>query len=92
MPMRTTWKGAVSFGLVSIPVNLYAATENRSVSFHQVHAEDGGRVQTKRVCSVDGAEVPYRDIAKGHETADGSTVLVTERRFCIPAGAQRQAG
>ncbi len=81
MPMRTTWKGAVSFGLVSIPVNLYAATENRSVSFHQVHAEDGGRVQTKRVCSVDGAEVPYRDIAKGHETADGSTVLVTDDDF-----------
>ncbi len=52
MPMRTTWKGAVSFGLVSISVNLYAATENRSVAFHQVHAEDGGRVQTKRVCSA----------------------------------------
>lgn len=78
MPMRSMWKGAVSFGLVSIPVNLYVATENRSVSFHQVHAQDGGRVQTKRVCSVDGAEVPYRDIAKGHETADGTVVVITE--------------
>ena len=56
MPMRSMWKGAVSFGLVSIPVNLYVATESRSVTFHQVHAEDGGRVQTKRVCSVDGAD------------------------------------
>ena len=81
MPMRSMWKGAVSFGLVSIPVNLYVATESRSVSFHQVHAEDGGRVQTKRVCSVDGAEVPYRDIAKGHETADGTVVVLTDDDF-----------
>jgi DNA end-binding protein Ku len=81
MPMRSMWKGAVSFGLVSIPVNLYVATESRSVTFHQVHAEDGGRVQTKRVCSVDGAEVPYRDIAKGHETADGTVVVLTDDDF-----------
>lgn len=81
MMMRSMWQGAVSFGLVSIPVNLYVATENKSVSFHQVHAQDGGRVQTKRVCSVDGVEVPYRDIAKGYETPDGSTVVLTEDDF-----------
>ena len=81
MVMRSMWKGAVSFGLVSIPVNLYVATENKSVSFHQVHAQDGGRVQTKRVCSLDGAEVPYRDIAKGHETSEGTTVVLTDDDF-----------
>ena len=81
MVMRSMWKGAVSFGLVSIPVNLYVATENKSVSFHQVHAQDGGRVQTKRVCSLDGAEVPYRDIAKGHETPEGMTVVLTDDDF-----------
>jgi len=79
--MRSMWKGAVSFGLVSIPVHLYVATESKNIAFHQVHAADGGRVQTKRVCSVDGAEVPYRDIAKGHETADGKVVVLTDEDF-----------
>ena len=76
--MRSMWKGAVSFGLVSIPVNLYVATENRNISFHQVHAADGARIQTKRVCSADGEEVPYRDVTKGYETPDGGTVLITD--------------
>ncbi len=76
--MRSMWKGAVSFGLVSIPVNLYTATESKNVSFHQVHEADGGRVRTRRVCSVDGEEVPYHDIAKGHELPDGSVVVITD--------------
>jgi len=79
--MRSMWKGAVSFGLVSIPVHLYVATESKNIAFHQVHAADGGRVQTKRVCSVDGADVPYRDIAKGHETTDGKVVVLTDEDF-----------
>lgn len=78
MPMRAMWKGSVSFGLVSIPIHLYAATEDHNVTFRQVHAEDGGRIQYKRVCSLDGQEVAYRDIAKGYETPDGGMVVLTD--------------
>ena len=57
--MRSIWAGAISFGMVVIPVKLYAATEQRDVAFRQVHREDGGRIQFRRVCSVDGQEVAY---------------------------------
>jgi DNA end-binding protein Ku len=76
--MRSMWKGTVSFGLVSIPIHLYAATEGKSISFRQVHAADGGRVQYKRVCSIDGQEVPYVEVAKGYELDDGSMVVLTD--------------
>jgi DNA end-binding protein Ku len=76
--VRAIWKGAVSFGLVSIPVKLYTATEEKDVSFHQVHREDGGRIRYKRVCQVDGEEVAYADIAKGYELPSGETVVITD--------------
>jgi len=79
--MRSIWKGAISFGLVSIPVKLYTATEERDISFHQVHREDGGRIRYKRVCSVDGEEVPYADIAKGYELPGGEVVVLTDEDF-----------
>ncbi len=77
--MRAIWKGSVSFGLVSIPVRLHAATEDRDVSFHQVHAADGGRVRYRRVCSSCGEEVPYADLAKGYELSTGEMVVLTEQ-------------
>jgi DNA end-binding protein Ku len=76
--MRSIWAGAISFGLVVIPVKLYAATEQRDVAFRQVHREDGGRIQYKRMCTIDGEEVPYADIAKGYELATGDVVVLTE--------------
>jgi DNA end-binding protein Ku len=76
--MRAIWKGAVSFGLVSVPVKLYAATESHDVSFRQVHAKDGGRIKYQRVCSIDGEEIAYADIAKGYETEDGQMVILTD--------------
>jgi DNA end-binding protein Ku len=76
--MRAIWKGAISFGLVSIPVRLYSATEERDVSFHQVHRGDGGRIKYKRTCAIDGEEVPYADIAKGFELDSGETVVITD--------------
>src|SRR4051795_9269555 len=79
--MRSIWKGAISFGLVSIPVKLYSATEERDVSFHQVHREDGGRIRYKRVCQTDGEEVPFSDIAKGYELANGEVVVLTDEDF-----------
>ena len=65
--MRSIWKGSISFGLVSIGVKLYTATEERDVSFHQVRRTDGSRIRYKRVAEVDGEEVAYGDIAKGFQ-------------------------
>jgi DNA end-binding protein Ku len=76
--MRAMWSGAVSFGLVSVPVKLYSATTNHDVRFHQVHAADGGRIKYKRVCTVDGEEVEYADIVKGYETDDGELITLTD--------------
>ncbi|GHF88670.1 DNA end-binding protein Ku [Amycolatopsis bartoniae] len=72
------WKGSVSFGLVTIPIQLYAATENKNVSLRQVHESDGGRIQYKRFCSIEGVEVPYAEIAKGYELDDGEMVVLTD--------------
>lgn len=89
--MRAIWKGAVSFGLVSVPVKLYAATESHDVSFRQVHAKDGGRIKYQRVCSLDGEEVPYADIAKGYETEDGEMVILTDDDLAeLPSTSSRE--
>ena len=77
-PMRAMWSGAVSFGLVSVPVKAYSATTNHDIRFHQVHGADGGRIRYKRVCSLDGEEVEYADIVKGYETEDGELIMLTE--------------
>jgi DNA end-binding protein Ku len=79
--MRAIWKGAVSFGLVSIGVRLYSATEEKDIRFHQVHRVDGGRIKYKRVCSIDGEEVSYDDIAKGYDIGGGEMVILTDEDF-----------
>jgi DNA end-binding protein Ku len=76
--MRSIWKGSISFGLVSIAVKVYSATEEKDIAFHQVHRDDGGRIKYKRICSIDGEEVPYNDIAKGYELPDGDMVVLTD--------------
>src|SRR6202046_2646694 len=76
--MRSIWAGSISFGMVVIPVKLYAATEQRDWAFRQVHREDGGRIQFRRFCTVDGQEVAYSDIAKGYELATGDVVVLTD--------------
>src|SRR5450631_628583 len=76
--MRSIWKASISFGLVSIAVKVYSATEEKDIAFHQVHREDGGRIKYKRICSIDGEEVPYNDIAKGYELPDGDMVVLTD--------------
>jgi DNA end-binding protein Ku len=76
--MRAMWSGAVSFGLVSVPIKVYSATTNHDIRFHQVHATDGGRIKYKRTCSIDGEEVDYADIVKGFETDDGELITLDE--------------
>jgi DNA end-binding protein Ku len=79
--VRSIWKGAISFGLVTIPVKLYSATEQKDVSFHQVRRSDGSRIRYKRVAQSDGEEVPYGEIAKGYELPSGETVVLTDEDF-----------
>jgi DNA end-binding protein Ku len=88
--MRAIWKGAVSFGLVSIAVRLYSATEEKDIRFHQVHREDGGRIRYKRTCSVCGEEVTYDDIAKGYDIGGGEMVILTDEDFAdLPLSTSR---
>jgi DNA end-binding protein Ku len=79
--VRAIWKGAVSFGLVNVPVRLFAATQEHDIRFHQVHRADGGRIRMKRTCSVCGEEVSYDQLAKGYEAEDGRLVILTEEDF-----------
>jgi DNA end-binding protein Ku len=74
---RSIWRGAISFGLVNVPVKLYSAVSKKTVRFNQLHDEDGQRIQMKRVCSADGQEVPYENIVKGYEVSPDRYVVIT---------------
>ena len=87
---RAMWKGAISFGLVTIPVAVYPATEEKSLKFNQLHEKDLGRVKYKRVCSVDGEEVPYDEIVKGYEYEKDRYVTLTDDDFdAVPVESSR---
>src|SRR6266487_2505697 len=79
--MKTIWKGASSFGLVTILVKVYGATEEKTLKFNQIHAPDGGRIRYKRVCSIDGEEVPYGEIVKGYEYEKDHYVMLTDEEL-----------
>ncbi|MET8165689.1 Ku protein [Streptomyces sp. NPDC005329] len=76
--MRSIWNGAISFGLVSIPIKLVNATESHSISFRQIHTEDGGRIRYRKVCELEDREVSSAEIGKGYEDADGTIIPITE--------------
>ena len=87
---RSMWKGAISFGLVTIPVSVYPATEEKTLRFNQLHDEDGGRIRMKRTCSVDGEEVSYEHIVKGYEYEKDKYVVLTEEDFDkVPVASSR---
>jgi DNA end-binding protein Ku len=73
---RPIWNGAISFGLVNVPVKLFSAVSQQDVRFHQLHQADGARIKQKRTCSLDGAEVPYEEIVKGYEIGPDRYVIV----------------
>ncbi|MEU9268640.1 Ku protein [Streptomyces sp. NPDC048251] len=76
--MRSIWNGAISFGLVSIPIKLVNATESHSISFRQIHTEDGGRIRYRKVCELEDREVSSAEIGKGYEDADGTIIPITD--------------
>ncbi|MFF3816458.1 Ku protein [Streptomyces bluensis] len=76
--VRSIWNGAISFGLVSIPIKLVNATESHSISFRQIHLEDGGRVRYRKICELEDRELTQDEISKGYEAADGSIIPITD--------------
>ena len=76
--MRSIWNGAISFGLVSIPIKLVNATENHSISFRQIHIADGGRIRYRKFCELEDREVSSQEIGKGYEDADGTIIPITD--------------
>ncbi|TDN92547.1 Ku protein [Microbacterium sp. BK668] len=88
--MRAIWKGALTFGLVNVPVKVYAATEDHDVSLHQVHNKDGGRIRYQRVCEIDGEVVPYQDIDKAFDDGDKTVVLTKDDLASLPAERSRE--
>ncbi|MCN9240098.1 Ku protein [Streptomyces sp. RY43-2] len=79
--MRSIWNGTISFGLVSIPIKLVNATESHSISFRQIHLEDGGRIRYHKYCELEDREVAYEEIGKGYEDADGSIIPITDEEL-----------
>jgi DNA end-binding protein Ku len=75
------WSGNIAFGLVHIPVKLYAATEDRDVRFHQVHLADGGRIKYERRCQVCGEVVSFAEIGKGYEDETGRRVVISDEEL-----------
>lgn len=83
--MRSIWKGAISFGLVNVPVKVYSATQSHDVSLHQVHGEDGGRIRYQRKCEICDEVVAYDDIQKAYDDGDRTVILTPDDLAALPA-------
>jgi DNA end-binding protein Ku len=83
---RSIWNGTIAFGLIAVPIKVHSATEDKSVHFHQVHDKDGARIRQKRMCSKEGKEVPYCEVAKGYEVREGEYVLLSKEEIDAAAG------
>ncbi|WP_243074624.1 Ku protein [Microbacterium sp. SS28] len=88
--MRAIWKGALTFGLVNVPVKVYAATEDHDVSLHQVHNKDGGRIRYQRICEIDGEVVAFQDIDKAYDDGEKTVVLTKEDLSSLPSERSRE--
>jgi DNA end-binding protein Ku len=83
---RSIWNGTIAFGLAFVPVKVHSATEDHAVHFHQVHAPDGARIKQKRICSKEGREVPYNQVAMGYEVRRGEYVVLSKEEINAAAG------
>lgn len=88
--MRSIWKGAISFGLVNVPVRVYSATQSHDVSLHQVHSADGGRIRYQRRCEICGKVVKFEDIDKAYDDGNRTVVLTDEDFASLPAEQSRE--
>jgi DNA end-binding protein Ku len=85
--LRSIWNGTVAFGGVFVPVKVHSATEDRTVHFHEVHVDDGARIEHKRICPKEDKEVPYKEIVKGYEVSEGKYVVLEDDELKAAAGA-----
>ncbi len=85
---RSIWNGTITFGLIAVPIKVHSAVEDHSVHFHQVHAKDGERIKQRRICTKEGKEVPYKQVAMGYETREGEYVVLTKDEIAAAAGEQ----
>ena len=83
---RSIWNGTITFGLIAVPVKVHSATESHTIHFHQVHAQDGARIKQKRICSKEGKEVPYEEVAMGYELRGGEFVMLDKEEIDAAAG------
>jgi len=88
--MRSIWKGAITFGLVNVPVKLYSATEDHDVPMHQVHDKDGGRIRYQRICEIDGEVVEYSHIQKAYDDGDRTVILTPDDLSSLPVEQNRE--
>src|SRR5438874_5860136 len=87
---RTMWKGAISFGLVTVPVRLYPATEEKTLRFNQLHDKDHGRIKYQRTCAKCGEEVAFEHIVKGYEYEKDQYVIMEDEDFdAVPVESSR---
>ncbi|RFA20356.1 Ku protein [Subtercola boreus] len=88
--MRSIWKGAITFGLVNVPVKVYSATEDHDISLHQVHDADGGRIRYQRVCEIDGKVVEYAHIDKAYDDGERTVIITADDLASLPAEKSRE--
>ncbi|MDR6613708.1 Ku protein [Leifsonia sp. 1010] len=88
--MRAIWTGAITFGLVNVPVKVYSATEDHDVPLHQVHDADGGRIRYQRRCEIDGKVIPYEHIVKAYDDGERTVILTAEDMASLPSERSRE--
>lgn len=88
--MRAIWKGAITFGLVNVPVKVYSATEDHDIALHQVHDKDGGRIRYQRRCEICGKIIKYENIDKAYEDGDRTVILTAEDMASLPEEKSRE--
>lgn len=91
MPPRSIWKGAITFGLVNVPVAMVTATRSHDIRMHLVHDEDGVRLKQQRICAADGKVVEWDHVDRGVERADGTFVRITDEELASLAAEKSRA-
>src|SRR3954469_18077478 len=86
--LRSIWNGTIAFGGVFVPVKVHSATEDKTVHFHEVHIDDGARIEHKRICPKEDKEVPYKEVVKGYEVSEGKFVVLEKEELDAAAGDQ----
>ena len=88
--MRAIWKGAITFGLVNVPVKVYSATEDHDISLHQVHDKDGGRIRYQRRCEICGKIIDFEHIDKAYDDGERTVVLTKDDLASLPEERSRE--